>query len=290
MNAREVRRELEALALIVDGAVSRLDRSAAKAQDQIFRILMDRLSKMPQADGALVPGADLNKQLAIATREIDKILKAVYRPAVADYLTAYDAIDEKALKLARDYNRLTVDARLLSPLRAGIMQQAKHYLTTAVADRYVQPAKYLVMQAATTRMDVPDAEKIIRNWHKGKYVTGQNLATNIDSPRLDTYATQMARDSIHGYQGGQQEVIKKEYGLNRFIYQGGLVKDSRTFCRLLVKENRIIGLDEVHGFIDEAAKIDGKTTPNGMVPGTNQENFLQRRGGYNCIHMALAVR
>lgn len=146
------------------------------------------------------------------------------------------------------------------------------------------------MQAVSSGMSIKDAERMMRNWDNGEFSTGALLASNRPSPRLQTYATQLSRDSLFTYQRTIQENIKDKYKLTNFIYQGNIIRDSRTFCRNLVNLRRKIGIDEIPGLIEKAAKEDGHTLPNGMIPGTNSKNFIIRAGGFSCRHTVMVVR
>lgn len=290
MTIDELRKQLTELTFIMDSSVDSVEDAASKAQKLIHQVILDQINQFEVLDGRFVTTQNYAARMAVITRKINEILGDVYSPSIREYLQQYFTIDEYNTRLNRSYNELVLDKSLYTPIRRSIYNQAEYYLMDGLADAYIQPAKYLLMQAVSSGMTIKDATRMMRNWNEGKYSTGEQLATNRPTPKLDTYAVQMARDSIFTYHGTIQEVIKDKYDLQNFIYVGGIVRDSRTFCRNLVTMRRKIALDEIPKLIEQAAKQDGKTLPNGMIPGTNSKNFLERRGGYSCRHTAMAVR
>lgn len=290
MTLDEVRKKLTTLTETMDSSVDGVTDAATLAQKRIYEAIIEQINLFETQDGRFVTSQNYAARLAVITKKINAILGDVYAPSVREYLTTYTTIDETNTALHKGYNELVLDKEFYTPIRRAIYNQAEYYLVDGLADAYVQPAKYLLMQAVSSGMSINDAERMMRNWDNGEFSTGALLTSNRPSPRLQTYATQLARDSMFTYHGTVQENIKDKYKLTNFIYVGGLVRDSRTFCRDLVGLRRKIGIDEVPDLIEKAAKVDGHTLPNGMIPGTNSKNFLERRGGYSCRHTAMVVR
>lgn len=291
MTLKEVERELKSLTEAMDGTLGNLARASDRAQKLIYRVMLDQLNQMDVEGGRLVPTQNYAGKLAAITRAMDDIIGREFAPALSQYLRTYDTIDETNIKLQRDYNEVKIDVDALNPVRKSIYNQAQQLLTDGLAPGYKDPAKYLISQAVTTGMTIKQARSMLDNWDEGKMAKGGYLATNQPTPKLSTYAGQIATDSIFSYQGAEQELIRQNYGMDKFIYVGGIIKTSRTFCRLLVAERgRKIGFDELPEFKKKAAAIDGKSVPNGMIPGTNSQNFCTRRGGYQCQHNVMVVR
>ena len=103
---------------------------------------------------------------------------------------------------------------------------------------------------------------------------------------FERWVGQIARDAVNEYQGGINAQIKVQYDLTDIRYVGSLVEDSRPQCVRWVKElgGRIKGTD-LQAEIDWAYDHG-----SGMKPDTNPENFPQKRGGYNCEHIAIPTK
>lgn len=118
------------------------------------------------------------------------------------------------------------------------------------------------------------------------------------SGRLKSYLTQTARDSISQLQGQQMASVVKEVGFVGIRYVGGLLKDSRGQCYRWVHDlNGFIPIDKLKSEIELAYKNQAakREMPQGhkwggMMDNTTPENFIIKRGGYNCTHTAIPVR
>lgn len=265
----------------MDDAVSRVENAATKAQEQIYKLLLAEINNFEINDGRFIAGQDYTKRLAIITKKINAIIGNVYTPSIKDYLGHYSTIDQITLGLHKSYNELVIEKSLLTPARRIVYDQAEYFLTNGLADAYVQPAKFLLMQQVTTGITIKDAQGILKQWNEGNLVSGK-LTSGRQVHRLQAYSGQVAQDSIYNYQGTIQNIIAKEYDLKSFIYVGGLIKTSRPFCVHLVNLKRKIKLSEIPELVQKY--------PDGLYPQTSMKNFYQVRGGYRCNHAAFPVK
>lgn len=265
----------------MDDAVSRVENAATKAQEQIYKLLLAEINNFEINDGRFIVGQDYTKRLAIITKKINAIIGSLYTPSIKDYLGHYSTIDEITVGLHKSYNELVIEKSLLTPARRIVYDQAEYFLTNGLADAYVQPAKFLLMQQVTTGITIKDAQGILKQWNEGNLVSGK-LTSGRQVHRLQAYSTQIARQSLFSYQGSIQNIISKEYDLKSFVYVGGVVKDSREFCKHLVSLRRKIKLEEVPPLIERF--------PSGIMPNTTKKNFYINRGGYSCLHVAMPVK
>lgn len=265
----------------MDDAVSRVENAATKAQEQIYKLLLAEINNFEINDGRFIVGQDYTKRLAIITKKINAIIGSVYTPSIKDYLGHYSTIDEITLGLHKSYNELVIEKSLLTPARRIVYDQAEYFLTNGLADAYVQPAKFLLMQQVTTGITIKDAQGILKQWNEGNLVSGK-LTSGRQVHRLQAYSTQISRDSIYGYQGTIQNIIAKEYDLSHFIYVGNLVRDSRPLCKHLIGLKRKIDINEMPPLIAQF--------PDGLYPNTTRKNWYINRAGYNCTHAAFPVK
>lgn len=277
MNLEELKDELNRLHEIMDSSIDLVTEASKKAQDEVYEAIVKLIEKFEISDGRYVVNQDLGRRIALLQRKIESILGDVYLPSIKEYLSTYRTIEETNISLQKSYNDLTVEVSLLTPARKTIYEQAKYYLSEGLADAYIQPAKYLVMQHVTTGISIKDSQRIIKNWNEGETVGNIKPTVN-----LQRYATQISRDATYQYHGAINEIIAKEYGLAAFIYTGDIIEDSRPICKHLVGLRRTIELDEMPALI--------KKYPEGLYPNTSKKNFIQVRGGYGCRHGAFAVR
>jgi hypothetical protein len=281
MTIDDLRTRLMEMSEMMDREVEGVRTSAETTQAKIYDLLQEEIKSFQLNDGRFVLGQSYAEKFALIERKIKSLLGEYYVPSIKEYLGSYSTVEQTNISLQQSYNEIEVKKSLLTPARRTVYNQAEYYLVEGLADAYVQPAKFILMQQVTTGGTLKDAESLLRNWNDGELPAGKMIVPR-QAPRLQAYATQIARDSIYSYQGSIQEIIKQEYKLERFIYVGDIIKDSRPFCRHLVGLKRKIHIDEVPKFVEQF--------PEGLRPDTTKKNFYINRGGYSCRHTVMAVR
>lgn len=108
--------------------------------------------------------------------------------------------------------------------------------------------------------------------------------------KLVSYSKQIINDSLSQYAGHFNKIITDDLDLEWFGYVGGLVRDSRPLCKELIHHKQYIHKSELkkiaEGIIDGRTEDEKKNGyKNGMIPGTNENNFMEYRGGFNCGHI-----
>jgi hypothetical protein len=264
----------------MNGRIDLVTDAAEKAQADVYQAILALINRFEITDGRYVTNQNLGKRIALLEKRIREILGDVYAPSITEYLTTFKTVEETNVSLQKSYNQLEVEVELLSPARKTLYNQASYYLTDGLADAYIQPAKFLLMQQVTGGISLKDSQKILKRWNDGELTQG--LHNSRQTPNLTKYATQVSRDTLYGYYGAVNEIIAQEYDLSSFIYTGTILEDSRELCRHLVHLKRPIELSEMPKLIEKY--------PRGLYPNTNSKNFIQLRGGYNCLHGAFAVK
>lgn len=89
----------------------------------------------------------------------------------------------------------------------------------------------------------------------------------------------LVRDTLHGFSRNLTTVVTESLGLEWFVYLGGLVRDSRDFCR--ERNGKYWHQSEVNAWASE-------DWPE-KITGTNQSNIAENLGGYNCRHILQPV-
>lgn len=131
-----------------------------------------------------------------------------------------------------------------------------------------------------------------------KQLTGQLSTLLTDrggTPGLLTkYARQITTDSINQYNAQYTQLVSGDLGFEWYAYQGSDIATTRPFCDAMT-DRRYFHVTEIpkilraeglkYGSPPRQVPINERTDlPDGMIPGTNAENFFIRRGGYNCRH------
>lgn len=96
----------------------------------------------------------------------------------------------------------------------------------------------------------------------------------IDEPKLTSYVTRYARDSMAIFDNTYTQLIAKDVEVEYFEYSGGTLKDSREFC--LQRVGNVYTKDEIEKWASKEWQ--------GKNPATTEATIFAYRGGYNCIH------
>lgn len=296
----QLTKEVKALLGIMDDRVNAIDSISVALQDRIYNMILDEMYKVNTQAGKIVFDTEFKRRILIIESKIYDILGSKkYTKEVEDLLAAFIIIEEQNKQLQKQYNGIDVKINEVRPARILLQETTEDALKKSLAPAYIEPAKSLLMQWGSANIGLRDAVEYLEQWNDGEMVKGKYTNTGEPTPNLQKYATQVARDGIYGVHRSFNNTVKETYGLDSFIYVGGLVADSRPICEYLVSLNRPISFDEVGELLvgripDEAMLFAEKPTVagflQGVVPNTNKDNFCRYCGGYNCTHQVVAVR
>jgi hypothetical protein len=120
---------------------------------------------------------------------------------------------------------------------------------------------------------------------------------------LVKYSKQITTDNINQYNAQYTQAVSSDLGFDWYAYQGSDITTTRPFCDAMT-DIRYFHVTEIPRLLRaegltylnkksgkrEPVPINSKTNlPSGMIAGTNAENFLVNRGGYNCGHQIRPV-
>jgi len=103
----------------------------------------------------------------------------------------------------------------------------------------------------------------------------------IQQPALTKYAKTQSLTAFASADREYVTAVGKGEGIERWLYSGSLVKDSRPFCTLRV--GKVFTTKEIEAWATEEAWA-------GMIAGTNASNIFSNLGGWNCRHVLTPVR
>lgn len=113
------------------------------------------------------------------------------------------------------------------------------------------------------------------------------LGTDKVSGGFEKYYRQYAYDTYQQYDRAYGKNMADEFGMNYALYQGGLINDSRDFCR--AHENKVFTRDEIQKFDKWRLPEGSKEAPGpGEVPSYIAKfpdyNPFVDCGGFSCRH------
>lgn len=165
-------------------------------------------------------------------------------------------------------------------------QTAETLLNSGINENFKRPILQILDNAISYGESIDGAKKQITEFIK----SGADK-----SGKLKSYITQTARDSVSQLQGQQMQSLATEAGYNTVLYVGGTQTDSRGQCWRWVRElNGKIPREKLEEEIRQAYKFEKAKREfpaghkwSGMMPNTTVDNFIVKRGGFNCTHTAI---
>lgn len=165
---------------------------------------------------------------------------------------------------------------------------AETLINSGIRDDFQRPILQILDDAITYGKGIASTRETLR-----EYVLGGKDT----SGKLKSYLTQTARDSMNQMQGQQVQSVANSVGYIGIRYTGGTLLDSRGQCTRWIEHlNGFIPKEKLKAEISLAyknqrlKKVDGRHKWGGMMPNTNEDNFMVKRGGYNCTHAAFPTR
>ena len=271
---------------IVNDLVSKMPNIEKSVFDEIMRFIDSFDSVGGNFAGGIMKGSDLSE----ISMRIDEILKK------SGYVQNVDLF-------MKDMNKVTINSSLILdsegfgmnklPL-SGLEQKwidktAETLFNSGINQDFKTPILNILDEAISYGDSISSAREKLSDFV---------LGNKNKSGKLKSYLTQTARDSINQMQGQQMQAVAVAIGFEGVSYVGGLLKDSRGQCTHWIKDLKgFIPIEQLKeeirlAYKNQAAKLvtDGVHKWGGMMPNTTVDNFMVKRGGFNCTHSAIPKR
>jgi hypothetical protein len=280
--------------LLIDRSRDKLDNSIIRLQSKLFEQTIADLVPMLDVKDGLIQDTANNYQVI---SQIDKIYndfnKIVISETVPQIIKGIDLIATASnnyfnIAMGGDipvrFDKILEGTKKLIDLRLGISggnPVRGGNLLSILKETGATDFKQLVSKAVTSQMRTKDFITAV----KEKLVGGEKKYGS-----LQRQVQRFAYDIYQQYDAAYNVKLAEELGLTWFIYQGGLVEDSRDFCR--EHNNHVYSIEESEYwktwtpadavFITEFDQKDLNKVPSYLdYPGYDP---LVDRGGYNCRH------
>jgi hypothetical protein len=263
MESSVVRLQSELFNNIIAEIVPELDIKDGIIQDTAKNYrLISKLDKTYKAFQVSASGLILN-QVVFTTAKIADLSKTYFEIILSGNLPErFDLIVEKANKLIN--LKIGLDGGKF--LRGGFLQSVFESNTIGVE------LKQMTSKAVTSNMDMKDYVKLLK-----EKVTGSKDYTGSLERQFQRYGY----DLYQQYDRAYNLSLGNEFGFTYFIYQGGLIKDSREFC--VEHNNKVYSIEEAQTWCDWVSPTTGESPTYMCYPGYDP---MIDMGGYNCRHAA----
>ena len=272
---------------IVERLRERIPTIEKKVIDEVFRII-----DTYDSAGGLFTGGILDAQqlLEVSDAIQQALVKSGYVNDVRLFISDFGKVTLNTAELLKGVGGYSFNRLPLSAIeQKWVNQTAETMLNSGINQTFKQPILKILDETVSYGGSIESAKQSLQ-----KFIQGDDF----DGGKLSSYVTQTARDSVSQLQGQQFQSIANNVETAGVRYVGGLLKDSRGQCTHWVKDLKgFIAWDKLDEEIkmayknENAKKItDGVHRWSGMMPNTTKENFVVKRGGFNCTHTAIPVR
>ena len=275
MNNAAIKAQSKLLSDIVAALIPQLDVKDGIIQETANNYRLMQVLDKTYKTASIVYNQTLLTQIVTTTTKLSALSNGYFEVMMTGNIPArFESIVAKTEKLMNAY--IGIEGETLK--KGGFLES---YFSQNVLNTEL---KQLTAKAVTTNMDIREYTKILRD-----KITG----TDEYKGGLEKQINQYVGDLYQTYDMAYNKTIGNELGLTYFIYQGGLIDDSRDFCA--AHNNKVWSIEEAQEWPtwtpadgEYPAGYEIKAKDMNAVPsymGYPGYDPLINLGGYRCRHM-----
>lgn len=278
----------------IDDAVDGFNKSIPDIEKDLTQRINNIIKGLDtSANGSIKTTISNLKKMQSIQREMERAFESnEYLKQVESFTASYNHV----ASLEKDYfvNVLKefAEPSIMSEIKAQSVKTVTERLTGSnIVANVIEPINDLVRQGIESGVQWDELRASISDFLKGAEGT---------KGALDRYTTTITNDSLNVYSRTYENIIAEREGIEWYEYVGREVVDTRDFC-IALDSARWFKKSDIPNLIDGQIKNyktgNTKTVPlykktgkpNGMKAETNENNFVQLCGGWNCGHHAFPV-
>lgn len=282
---------IKSISSTIDGSVDKFNSNIPKIQRQILdeiELISKKLKTGP--GGNIKRSAENLKLLGELRNKINKIIRSPeYKGLVKEFAETFGKVsklqNEYFLNLSKTYNPGAVLQELqVQTVKSVLDSLFESGVSTNIGSKVVDILRVNITSGAK----FSDLNNQMR-----EYLT----TTKAGDGALVKYSKQITTDSLNQFSRSYLNISAGDLGYSWRRYTGSLIATSRPFCEACVKKKYLFTGEYpalLRGDFKEFREADGKINPKtklpeGMIAGTNPENFDTYAGGYQCNHQTIPV-
>jgi len=278
-------KDLRQILEIIDEAPDKFSERMPAIERKVFRQISDLLKELKTTPGGKIKQTigNLNtvnqikgklEKIVISKEYADLVRRFVGNfPKIANYQNSTPLLPSATKNKISIVAKQNINNTLNSLIGAGYKQEVVNKLHKTL------------LTNVTTGGSFSDMIEQLR---------AELIGTEQRAGMLSRYTRSFVVDSLGQFAGQGNKLIADALNSEWFRYIGSNIVTTRDFCRELTKKD-YVHISEIptllEGIIDGVQVDINRTTglPQGMIEGTNPENFIVYRGGYNCGHELIPV-
>lgn len=263
---------------IIDESLAKLLEAIKAKEPEVLRRIIEFIGRLDSRGGQFLSNLANDRNIALFEKYVQEVLKELgVNKDITEFVKAMDEASKYTIGLQKTINGIIVPATdILKRWREyTIRTTVENLVGNGLNETYSKAIEKILGDAVYAGGSLTDVYRNVREYA---------VTTDKRHGGLLGHFQQVSRDSVGQYAGGINRIVAKQYGLDALEYVGSLVKDSREQCIRWVGMETIL-IKDLQREINWA-----ESNGSGLIPGTNPDNFIINRGGYNCRHEAIPSR
>lgn len=272
--------QLTALTAFLDRSIDNFSGDIPDLQNAVFRRVQILLKDLDLRRGSVRATAANLRKINRIKREIERlVLNPRYLKEINTFTEAFNKGSELQTAYFATVKEGFTTPKFIDTLRQASIDNTKIALTEAgIRANVVDKAGEIIQRNITESASFSDLVDDMRNFLTE---TPESVGA------LKRYTSQIVTDSLNTYSAEYNRFVSDSLNLQWHIYTGSLVKDSREFCKSLIKKKWVHKSE--FGAVAQGNFIPKPKDLKGLKPGTNADNLQIFRGGFNCRHLLTPI-
>lgn len=270
--SKELRKLMTARGDLISGLLSVLERKVGEAQtDLLEKILEDFVDKLELTEGGRVKNTLYNKRLL---QNVDRVFAQFGKTLGVELAAMIAQGVQQVVNFNGEYYKMFANKAQLTTILPSVIETVSGWL--GIEKGKVVKNGYLdtLIKDTTVKNQIKNfsMRSVVgqQGWRETKSQLKETIAGNKEKTgALDRYYRNFVYDLYSQVDRATGQVYADKLGLEFFIYEGGIISTTRTFCR------------EKNGKVFHRSEIEKWDLTKAKPPGYNPFTDC---GGYGCRH------
>lgn len=267
---------------VIDSADEAFAKTVDLTQKRMLSEVLVLAKDLELKNGQIVPNVANLKKINTIKSKLNKIvLNKDYLKGVKDLLSSFDEIQQQQFNYFSTISEFKPNEKY-SLLKQIAIEQTANQLTESGIDANVTgKLKDILLKSVTSGGSYQDLIKEMSN-----FLTDNDNGLGA----LNRYARTYTTTALNQFAGQSNQIMLQDTQQKWFRYVGSNIETTRCWCEKMTKKEYIHISEFTDIIYNSGCETNSKTDlPSGMIDGTNENNLVINRGGWNCRHQMYAV-
>jgi hypothetical protein len=269
MTPKELANQIESASL---RAINALNKVIIATQDEAYGDVIIVLKKLElDSEGYILQNAANRATIRETNRVFSKSIdQSGYLEGLNRFNVTFSSIDKLNIEYFNDFPKFQPNKLFTRDLQKQIIADIESQLLNSGLESQVKiPLSQILNQNVNSGGSYSGMLDQVKDYIKGTDGEGKLLS----------YANTITKDLLFNYSRTYQQAVSSDLGLEFYLYVGGLIDTTRTFCS--DRAGRYFHHKEIESWAGEDWK--------GKRSDTTESSIFIYAGGYNCLHQILPV-